>query len=424
MRRGVNYWIAARLGARFYYGWVITGTVLVSNLAAFSLNPTFGLFVTPLEHEFGWDRATIARSLALGTVFGAALAPLLGAVIDRIGTRRLMVTFGLGGSLCYLALRWVTSVWQYNLIYAITYTLILTGVGQMMSSVNISRWFVRRRGRAMGMVMMGASGGSVFFVPLSNLLIDQMGWRNAYLALAVASLVLITLPAWLLLVDTPEQLELERHDELRGVAAREPAGGEAPEYAPSLGEVACTRAFWLLLAGFMVGMFVVQGYFIHAIPFMESRGFSRLLASTVWSAFFLTGVLAKFSWGFVIERIGVRRALMILFLGEMAGLFVLLAARSPWMLFFYAVLNGIGHGPFLQLQAMVWAEYFGRRAIGRIYGVVQPAIVVMGSLGPWLGGYLYDVSASYDVFFYLLMGLCLVAVGLFHGLPAPPSLAR
>ncbi len=81
--------------------------------------------------------------------------------------------------------------------------------------------------------------------------------------------------------------------------------------------------------------------------------------------------------------------------------------------------NGLAHGPFLQLFAMVWADYYGRAAIGRIYGSVQPAIVISGSLGAWGGGHLFDVFGSYDLFFRLCMGCCVISALLFLSAPAP-----
>jgi MFS family permease len=418
MTGAVPRWLAERIGQRFYYGWVIVGAVLLSNLSAFSLNPIFGLYITPLQHTFGWDRATIARSVTLGTVMGAALAPLLGYLADRVGTRAPVILMGLGSAVAYGLLARVQQVWQLNLLVGVLYALLVMGVGQMMSSINVNRWFVRRRGRAMGIVMMGASGGSVVFIPLCTLLMAVAGWRVSFAFQGAAAALLIALPSFLLLASGPEQLGLGGHAELHAA----PAGGRAvpaPERHWSVRAALRTRSFWLMGAALMVGTLAVQGYFVHAVPHMEARGFSRLVASAVWSTFFVTGVVAKFGWGFVIERTGVRPAMVLLFLGEVLGLYLLLTARSAAMLFTYAVVNGLLHGPYLQLQAMVWADYYGRRSLGRIYGLVQPAIVVAGSLGPWLGGYLFDVTGSYDRFFTLGMGLCLLAALLVLLAPAP-----
>lgn len=257
------------------------------------------------------------------------------------------------------------------------------------------------------------------FIPVCTLLIESLGWRSTIALYGAIAALLISLPAFLLLLGRPELAGLDAHPELHAASATRDRAAAATLETWTLREAARTRAFWMTLLGLMLGTIAVQGYFVHAIPHMESRGFSRLLASSVWSTFFLVGVLAKFVWGFWIERIGVRIALMLLFLGEALALYLLWSATSPFWLFFFAVVSALGHGPFLQLQAMVWADYYGRAALGRIFGVVQPAIVVSGSLGPWIAGYLYDVTGSYTRFFQLGIGLCLAAVAVFAMTPPP-----
>ncbi|HKJ00409.1 MAG TPA: MFS transporter [bacterium] len=421
MERGINYWVAKRLGRHFYYGWAVAGVALVANLSAFSFNALFGLFITPLQATFGWDRADIARAIPIGTTMGATIAPGLGFLIDRIGTRKLMVGFGLGAGVCLVSLSTVRQVWQFDLVMSLLYPLAWIGVGQMIGSINVSRWFVRRRGRAMGIVMMGASLGAVLLIPVCTFVIQHSGWRLAYVVLGGLAVLFISVPAFLVLVDRPEQLGLDDHPELKSPGGGRGAGGAAgvPEAMWSLREAMGTRSFWMTLLGLMMGTLAVQGYFVHAVPHMEARGFSRVMAGAVWSLFFTTGVVAKFLWGFIIERIGVRVALVTLFLGEAVGLYLLLTASTPAMLFTYAVVNGLLHGPYLQLQAMVWADYFGRNALGRIYGVAQPAIVVAGSMGPWLGGHLFDLSGNYTHFFRLGIVLCLCAALLFLVTPPP-----
>jgi MFS family permease len=403
--------LAARLHGRVYYGWVIVGVVYTANLVAFAINPTFGLFVTPLEQEFGWSRGILARSLTLGTVFGAVLSPVLGAWIDRIGLRRLIGGCGLCASLCFIALAWVREAWQYNLLLGLAFAVMTTGIGQVMGSVAVSRWFTRRRGRAMGIVMMGASSGGLFWVFLASVLIATVGWRLAFVFQGVITALLILLPTYLLMVDSPEQLGVS--DE--GMAPQNgvmPAGG-MDEFPWTMREAMHTPAFWMTLAGVMIGSFAVMGYFAHAVPIMESYGLSRAVASAAWATFFVTGIAAKFIWGFAIERLSVRYSLAICFLAEAAGIALLLAARSPAAVFAWAVLNGLGHGPFLQLLAMVWADYFGRRALGRIFGAVQPFIVVAGSLGPWAAGAAFDSQGDYRLFLYAAIAMALVSAIIF-----------
>ncbi|HEX7926405.1 MAG TPA: MFS transporter, partial [bacterium] len=221
------------------------------------------------------------------------------------------------------------------------------------------------------------------------------------------------LPVFLLMIDTPETL---------GVSDQAPATGQdaAPdEYPWTMREALGTRAFWMTLAGVMVASFSVTGYFAHAVPIMESHGLSRAMAGAAWATFFFTGIAAKFVWGFAIERISVRYSLMLCLLAETVGIVLLLWARTPTAVFVWAVFNGFGHGPFLQLLAMVWADYFGRRSIGVIFGTVQPFIIVAGSLGPWAAGAMFDRHGDYKLFLEAAIAMALVAAAVF-ALDTPP----
>ena len=418
----VNLSIADRLGRRVYYGWVIVGVMFSANLSAFVFNTIFGLFFTPLEAEFGWGRSQISVAPLFGTVMASVMAPMFGYLTDRYGSRGLMVWLGLAAAAGHLLLSRIGAAWQFNILVGIVYAFPVTGIAWMMSSVNINRWFSRRRGRAMGIVMMGASASAMIFVPVVTYTIAVIGWRNSYAMLGVVNLLLIVLPAFLLVVNTPEQLGLGGHPELKSTPG---AGGGVSRLDAdwSLGQAARTRTFWIVLTAIVLGNFAVQGYFIHAFPHMESLGFSRLNASAVWGAFFFVGVIAKLLWGFVIERIGVRTALVILFVGEAAGLYLLNSAGSITALYLYAAFNGLAHGPFLQLLAMVWADYYGKKAIGRIYGAVQPAFLISGSLGAWSGGIFFDLRGDYHLFFNIGIALCLTSAFLFliAPPPTPPS---
>ncbi len=427
---GVRAWIkgvmafrdrlAARLQHRLYYGWIVAGVVYVANMAAFGINPTFGLFVTPLEMEFGWSRGTLASSLTTGTVFGAVLSPMLGILIDRLGLRFLIGWSGVLASLCLISLAWVRTAWHYNLLLGLAFAIMTTGIGQLMGSVAISRWFVRRRGRAMGIVMMGASSGGLVWVSLVTILIATVGWRMAYVAQGVLTALLIAVPVFLLMIDSPESVGLSDQGPAPGTGARIAGGDEFPW---TIRQVVRTRAFWVTLGGVMLASFPVVGYFAHAVPIMESHGISRGVASTAWATFFVTGIAAKFAWGFAIERVSVRYALMACLLAESVGITLLLTAHTPAAVFLWAVVNGLGHGPFLQLLAMVWADYFGRRSLGSIFGAVQPFIVVAGSLGPWVAGTMFDWLGDYERFLQVAIGMALLAA-LTFALDRPPPTRR
>jgi MFS family permease len=403
---GLRSRLAARLEHRIYYGWVIVAVIFVSNLVTFSPNTSFGLFVTPFEAEFGWSRSTIAIAPTLGTVFGALFAPFLGRLVDRFGVRPLMLGGGVFAAVCYTLLGRIGAIWQLYLLYGMMFGVMSIGAGFLVSNVAVTRWFVRRRGRAMATVMMGSSLGGLVFITVQALLIEQFGWRAAFAALGLFVVALVVLPGLLLMVNAPEQVGLAGHPELIPERNGDGKSGEA-EVSWSLREAMRVPTFWLVWFGIMMNNLMVAGYFANNVPHMEHLGFSRLTAGAAWATFFFVGVFAKFTWGFIVEYTTVRWGLVLLNLGEFLGLYLLVTARTPLDLYVYATVHGFCHGPWLALSTQVWGDYFGRRSIGKIYGTVQPGIVLAGAIGPWLGGFIYDRSGSYDLFYTILMGMML-----------------
>ncbi|MBI3993272.1 MAG: MFS transporter [Candidatus Lambdaproteobacteria bacterium] len=414
--------LAHRLEPALYYGWVIVGVVLLSNLVTFSVSVTFGLYITPLEREFGWSRSAIAVGYALGPVAGALTAPLLGMLVDRVGVRLLMPAGGLLGGMAFLLLSRIDALWQFYLLYAVIFVTMYAGVGQLIGATSVTRWFVRRRGRALGIIMMGASGGGMIFIPIQNLLIETLGWRQAFALYGLIAMALICLPGLLLMANAPEQLGQEGNPEL--TLPRAAGSASQGEDSWTLAQAVRTRVFWTVLAGVMMATVCVSGYFTHVVPFLESVGFTRTQASSAWSFFFFIGMIAKFLWGFVTERIPVRVCLGVCMLGEMVGLFLLMHARSTADLVVYAIVNGLLHGPFLQLLALVWGNYFGRKSIGTILGVTQPATVLAAALGPLLGGLLFDRFGNYQAFLWVLFGMAAGAGCMFLVSPPPVRAVR
>lgn len=413
--------LAARVQKRFYYGWVIVVAVMISNLAAFGNNSTFGLYITPLENEFGWSRAAIALGPTLATIFGALMAPVMGFLVDRFGVRPFLIG---GSAMAALGFFWLGnshSLWQFYVGYSIIWSILFPGVGLLVSNVLVTRWFVRHRSRAMGMVMMGASGSGLLFINVQSYFIETFSWRTAWMFQGGFVILLATLPALALIIENPERVGIPVRGAEKPLAGtgKPGAGQPAVEQSWTLHEALRMRAFWLTLVGGVLGSVAVSGYFAHTVPHLENLGFSRQMASAAWSVFFLVGIFAKLLWGFIAEVLTTRWSMVALYLGEATGIYILMTAAETTDLFVFAVVGGFMHGPFLQFGNQVWGDYFGRKSIGRIYGAAQPPIVLGNALGPILGGVLYDLTGNYRRFLQVLIGMALLAAALFIVNPPP-----
>src|SRR5215207_10066702 len=167
-----------------------------------------GIFIKPMEEELGWSRATIFAAVSLRGVVAGLLSPFVGPLLDTQRGPRLLLLTGsilLGTSIAALSL--VQEVWQYFLLFGVVGALALLGSAQLVSEVVLPKWFVRRRGRAMALSSMSTPLSGMFMPALLQVLISSFGWRDAWLILGLAGLVLLV-PLAFLVRTTPEEMGL------------------------------------------------------------------------------------------------------------------------------------------------------------------------------------------------------------------------
>jgi MFS family permease len=182
-----------------------------------------------------------------------------------------------------------------------------------------------------------------------------------------------------------------------------------------------TRSFYLLLLAWMLASLPVMAAFIHTIPYLRGdRGFSPALAASAWTVWFACGSLSKLAWGFLSERFPARVSVAALLFGEALGMALLLnVGTSIPLLFLWAVVGGTGHGPFAQLQTLIFADYYGRRFLGAIRGLVAPFIVIAGAAGPLFAAFLFQRNGNYQMVWLLFIAMLVVA-GALALLAKPP----
>ena len=393
---------------RVFYGWRV---VLVAVLAMFAATLTGGaglsVFVLPMSADLGWDRKTIAGALSIGTILGALSAPFFGSLVDRYGARVMLTATGIGLGFTLLPVAWVSSPLAFYLFYGGA-RLIDMGVLNTAATTAVANWFVRQRGRALGLTVAGNAVGVMLLTPLAQWLIDGQGWRTAWLAIAAGTVLLFTPLAWWLVRRRPEDLGLRPDgDPVRlAVDARtsRPALAE-PNWA--LRAAVRTRAFWLLVASGALTTFSVAGLSFHQIPILVGNGLAPETAALVVSLYGLTWAVGCVTWGMLVERVRPRFTLSLTY--ALAGLCMLGVTRidqvAPALA--YAALYGLVNGGKEALDAFVWADFYGRRSLGAIRGFSRPLIVGANAGGAVVAGWAFDVSGSYVLVMTVFGGLTL-----------------
>jgi MFS family permease len=395
-------------------------------MALGSLN--FGLFIVPMAQELGAGRAVFGWAQSAVQITGALAAPTMGRLIDRFGARYLLAGAALLTGAALVGLAFATEAWQVVALFAVVGLAGVSGGSSLLTSVPVTKWFVRERGRALAYLALGGPLGGLVFVPLTQLLIDGVGWRMAWVILALIGAGLIAPLALLFVRRQPEDLGLLPDGD-------RPAGNPletdrlstlSPHLSARSDERSWTRAealrsavFWRLVLAFGLLSLGTGSVGLHRIPAFMDRGLDPRLISIATALDAGAAGLAGFAVGMLARRIPAR------FLGA-AGCLVLatasvltIAAADHPTMFVSMITFGLGIGVWILMQSYIWAAYFGRGHLGSIRGAVIPLTLGFGAAGAPLAGYARDLTGSYLPAWLAAVGLMLVAA-LVLATTAPP----
>lgn len=393
--------LAEKLARRspIYYGWVIlaaAGSSMVVRNAAASL--TIAVFIFPLAEDLGWSRTLIAGAASLGGVLATLASPVVGWLVDKYGARLVLASsiFILG--LSTMSLAWATAPVAFYLAYA-TGRVIFSSPIQIGASVVVSRWFIRTRGRANGLLSVSHSIGMVSFPVIASLIIAGSGWRSAWFVLGLMVWIIALLPVSLLIVQRPEDVGLLPDGDTPdpGTADGATATVEEPEWTSK--EAMRTSALWILAIGIGL-LFVMQsGINVHMAAYFRDQGLSASVAGLALS--FNAGFMGVSSmiWGWLVDKLPARLTLALVALIMAIASVLLVAADTNVEALGYSGLFGFGVGGLLVVPPVAFANYFGRRSLGVIRGIAEPFTSMGQAIGALLSGRIFDITGSYMIAF-------------------------
>jgi len=396
----------------FYYGWVVVfaaGTTTFARMAPSTT--TLAVFLSPMSDEFGWSRTLIAGSVSLGALSSIFISPVVGWAVDRFGVRLILAGSMLILGVAMVSLAWATTPLFFYMGFA-TGRVIFHVPVQIGTGTLISRWFIRKRGRAIGIVYLAGAVGGIVTVQIASLAISHWSISAAWIALGALVLVVAVVPSALLVVDRPEDIGLEpdgeSHPEPEVRTAGLAATGYTDETDWSLREAMGTKSLWVLVA--VVGtLFMTQaGISVHVGAFFLDRGLSLTAAANAITLNAVVNAFASLMWGSIIERTTVRAAMTGLMIISGVCSLALLAVHSQTTAFAVASLFGIVAAGGNVIPPVAFASYYGRRSIGSIRGVSETGVQVGQTIGALFSGLVYDMSGSYVAAFVTFSALGLL----------------
>lgn len=392
-------------GGRFFYGWWVVGGAFVFYFVTSGVFNTSTVFFKALTEEFGWSRAELAGVFSVGYLVAGLSAPLWGRLTDRRGPRAALVPATLITSAFCMVLALTPNLVSMYGIYAL-FTFGAAGISIIPLSVLLASWFVRMRGRAIGIAYTGVGFGQLAITPIAGLLVVSVGWRFGYAVFGAAMLV-VMLPVALWTVNRPGDRGLlpDGAPPLDAGMDPEPAAAES---GVEIAVAARTSAFWMLGIIWLLSEAAIMAVLIHQVPLMTDRGSSTEWASLVAGLLGGASSAGRLALGFLAERLRIRWLYCGCYGIQALGVLLLWGATSlgDIGLVAYAVVFGFAMGGSASISPLLLAEFYGVRSLGGIFGLLAIGATLGGALGGWGAGLLHDQTGSYDV----VLGLCTACV--------------
>lgn len=415
---------------RFYYGWRLVAAAFVASFTTAGVQAyVAGAFFVPMSDDLGWTRAQYLYGQTVGQFVMAFAGFFVGTWVDRWGAKPLMLIGATILASALVATSQVHELWQWILLRGTVAMIGSALLGNLVVNVTLSKWFVERRGQAIGLAAIGVSMAGIILPPTMTWYIDRFGWRAGWQALAMGVIVLGYSCA-LVMRRVPEDLGLHPDGKTDHEMASGGGAAAVADFQNSFtrAEALRTRVLYLLVVAFGLSSLGLITMIVLTIPYLTDSGFNRGTAALMVSVLAIPSAISKPVWGFMGDRWSDRFSTSLSFIMNTAGLVLIVLAtknRSTPPLTVGYFIVGWGIGGQIPLQETIWGSYFGRRYIGAVRSAAMPFTMLFSAAGPLLVATYYDRVGNYDGAMYAVAGAWAVAavVILFARRPVHPSLA-
>lgn len=406
-KRGGQPWMRRPM---IFYGWIVVLAAFTAQFVAVGVQTSVSAVFAPVMiEEFGWTRSQFFAADTLGQVILVLVGLYLGPRVDRFGSRPIML---LGVAICVPALALMSQVdswWEFIVVRGV---FVLTGAamaGFLVASVTVSKWFVTKRGQALGWTSMGVSAAGVVWPTLTqHAFIEPLGWRTTWIILAAIALAVLV-PASMAMRRRPEDYGMKPDgDDASTSQAQQDSADHDYHTSLTRPEAVRTSAFYLIVLTFGISVVGIFAILLHGVLFLGEHGFKAGLAAILVAVMSILSAVTKPPWGWALDRFDSRAVGAVSFAIAAAGfVFVVLAADtgSAWLVGAAFALMGLGIGGNIPIQEMIWAEYFGRRYLGAVRSLGFPVAMGISAATPLAVAIYADLVGSYDGAFYTCAGL-------------------
>ena len=406
---------------KLFYGWIIVG---VANLGIFSSGPgqshTFSVFLGPISKDLELSNSSIASAYGIATLIAAFLLPYMGKIIDKYGPRTslIIISIILGISCIFFgaASNFLMLTVGFGFLRFFGQGSLMLGCANM-----VSQWFDTKRGFAMSLMALGFGISMAIHPPLSQLLIEQFGWKYAWVILGISTWIIMVPALYILAWNTPESVGL-RPD---GVNQSSSQQNDVEEIEGlNLSEAIKEKSFYILSAMWFGMAMLVTTLHFYQVTILTSQGISTDFAAGVFSISAITMVLFMPFVGKLFDNYPTKYVLALGLAINSISLLLITSAHNEIFTIVYAMFFGINNAISMTMFGYIWPRYFGRKHLGSIQGTGQMIGVIGASLGPLPVGFAIDyIGSSLITVRYLSIYPIIMAIITIFFLKSPSSLS-
>ena len=414
--------LASRLRDTFpiYYGWIVvaaSSTVVFARMAP--AITTLTVLIFPMSLQLGWSRTLIAGSVSAGAIASLVLSPVVGWAIDRFGARPVLVVSVLALGAAMLSLAWATIPLTFYFAFAAGRVVFHTSAPIGVSTV-ASRWFIRKRGRAIGVIFLIGAVGGIVYTMVASLVVENYGLKATWIVIGLMVLVISAAPSLLFVAESPEDIGLLPDGDEPEITSDK---SEAPipdssgvqgtplsdgDHSPwLLSEAVRSRTFWLLVFMGFTCFFVHTSIGVHMGAYFRDMGLGATSAAMAVSVSWIVSAISSLVWGWITDRVQVRHAYCWVFLVQAGSTLYLLLAGGTMGVFLASALVGVVSAGSNVVPAVIYANYFGRSSLGKIRGLGEIGVLLGQATGPVIAGIFFGLQGVYDTIFVVFMVLAL-----------------
>jgi MFS family permease len=410
----ISNWLSSALARHnIHYAWVMVGVTFFTALITAGTVGAPGVFIVPLQKEFGWTTAEISSALSIRFILFGLMAPFAAALMNRYGLRNVTLSALLIVASALVASLAMTKVWHLLLLWGV-----VIGIGTGMTALVLgatiaARWFNARRGLVVGILTASVATGQLVFLPLLASVTERMGWRVA-LSFVCVMLGVAAFAVLMLMRDRPSDVGLRPFGDQGTEPLPAPPPSNAPIMAAALGtlrDAAQTRAFWILFGTFFICGASTNGLVqVHLIPMCLDFGIPQVQAASLLAAMGIFDFFGTIMSGWLSDRYD-NRWLLFWYYG-LRGLSLLMLPFTDFSFYglsLFAMFYGLDWIATVPPTVRLTAQRFGAERANLVFGWIFAGHQIGAAFAAFGAGLTRTVLASYLPAFFFAGALCIVA---------------